>query len=96
MIQIGDVSNVIPATEVIFLAGIPDISGENTIFFYDRYTQEIWFRQHESPTLSLRDDTYTNINIMQGSMIVNYDAETILNGANYIMIKTETSGIIAT
>ena len=87
MIQIGDVSNVIPAAEVIFLAGIPDISGENTIFFYDRYTQEIWFRQHESPTLSLRNDTYTNINIMQGTMIVNYDAETILNGANYLMIK---------
>lgn len=89
MIQIGDVSNVIPAAEVIFLAGIPDISGENTIFFYDRYTQEIWFRQHESPTLSSRADTYTNINIMRGTMMVNYDAETILNGANYIMIKNK-------
>lgn len=87
MIRIGDVTDVQPESQVVFLSGIPNIDGEDTIFFPDRQTQYVWFNAHRAPALNGRAAVYTNINIMRGTLVANFDAETIMNNSNYLMIR---------
>ena len=87
MIRIGEVTDVQPESQVVFLSGIPNIDGEDTIFFPDRQTQYTWFNAHRAPALNGRAAVYTNINIMRGTLVANFDAETIMTNSNYLMIR---------